>query len=704
MAKTRGWVLPGGGTQRFAVCWNGLVYPALTVGDKADWRADARAATQRVERHWRSALPDAYTVSHETCLPLKACLLLRLGEAGLSQELWAALQQAKEREFSAPSGPASPTNPLPAVQIKLDDADPYLDWASDWAWGLFDRAVCAHMRGDDGLALASARLLTAARPRLETEAARRGFKRPPSYNTYWNENYQDYLTFLAQLPALLADQERRALKGNPAPPKVDVAGLTNKAERIAALVEALDEVGVRQWGQPGGLGPWETDPVAKDLLNEGPAAIEPLLQCLESACGSRLTRSVSFGRDFHRGRTLHSVTEPALDILVKLMNTSYEAIGIPHGLYPGISNNVLVALLRGYWKDYGELPETERWYRKLADDKAGAAAWADALGNIVRAAKPPGGDTNKTVLAGETLRAKKEPSVTELLVRRAANLAGSAPAYDAFSIRGAVEFLLNAEKWEAPPLLPIAIELQEKVMASYAGTDNVGSNDPQRAGCIANLAMLRARHGDTRGLDAFAEWIQQANPRVLEESAVAALEPFWRFPNHPTLRDAARGMFGSTNSAWGTLAWLLEARGHLRWSKPLASPLLLIPEVRALVLSALTNHAQGGEALYRGGGNLEVKFADGAVVNYGARKDAEGLDVGAKVLFRRCDVVAEQLATIPSFPPISLVWPEAKRDEAVNATIKLLSSSGHRLQAREKPARWSSAFDPPLIELRQDSK
>src|ERR1035441_1024541 len=148
---------------------------------------------------------------------------------------------------------------------------------------------------------------------------------------------------------------------------------------------------------------------------------------------------------------------------------------------------------------------------------------------------------------------------------RAANLAGSAPAYEAFSIRDAVEFLLNAEKWEAPPLLPIAIELQEKVMASYAGTDNVGSNDPQRAGCIANLAMLRARHGDTRGLDAFAEWIQQANPRVLEDSAVDALEPFWRFPNHPTLRDAARGMFGSTNSAWGTLAWLLEARGHLRW-------------------------------------------------------------------------------------------------------------------------------------------
>jgi hypothetical protein len=704
VVKTRGWVVPGGGVQQFAVCWNGLVYPAVTVGERADWRADAHAAAQRAGRQWRNALPEAYTVSHEACFPLKACLLLRLGEPGLAEELWAALQQAKEREFSPPSEHASSTNPSHAAQTKLDEADPYLDWASDWAWGLFDRAVCAHMRGDDGLALASARLLTTARPKLETEAARRGFKRPPSYNSGWNENYQDYLTFLGPLPALLADQERRALKGPPAPPLVEVAGLTNQTARIIALIGALDEVAVRQFSQPGGLGGYESDPIAKGLLKEGPAAIEPLLQCLETACGSRLTRSVSFGRDFHRGRSLHSVTEPAVEVLVKLMNASYDAIGIPRGLYPGTSNTVLVARLRGYWKEFGALPPTERWYRKLADDKAGAGAWTDALGNIVRAVKPDGG-TNEAKLAGETLRAKKAPSVTELLVRRAATMADAVPS-QVVVVGGseAVGFLLNSEKWEAAPLLPVAAKLQEKVMVGYAGTHNNSSGDPSSAGCLANLAMLRARHGDTRGLDAFAAWIQQADPRVLGESALDALEPFWNFPGYPALRDAARGMFGSTNSAWGNLTWLLEARGHLRWRKPLASPVLLIPEVRALVLSALTNHTFGGEAWNRGGGKLEVKFADGQVINYGARKDLEGLEVGARVAFRGCDVVAEQLATIPGFPQMSLVWPEAKRDEALNATIKLLSTSGHRLQAREKPAGWSSAFDPPLVELKQVGK
>ena len=86
-------------------------------------------------------------------------------------------------------------------------------------------------------------------------------------------------------------------------------------------------------------------------------------------------------------------------------------------------------------------------------------------------------------------------------------------------------------------------------------------------------------------------------------------------------------------------------------------------------------------------------------VNYGARKDLDGLEVGAKVVFRRCDIIAEQLSTIPGFPPMILVWSEPKRDEAVGATIKLLSTSGDRLRAREKLAGWSRAFGPPLIEL-----
>jgi hypothetical protein len=698
VVKTHGWVLPGGGTQSFAVCWNGLVYPTVTVGEQADWRADARAAIQLVRPQWSSAPPESYLIAYDTCLPLKGCLLLRLGELELAQELWTALQQAKERLFNSLPGSASPTNSAPVTPITLDTTDPYLDWASDWAWGLFDRTVCAHMRGDDALALAGARLLTAARPTLETAAHRRGFPRPRSGSAAWNEPYQDYLTFLAPLPDLWADQERRVLEGVPGGSRAEVSALTNQPARIAALIGQLDQVAVRQLAQPGGLGPWETDPVVASLLKEGPAAIEPLLACLESPCASRLTRSVSFGRDFQRDRYVRPVNQPMVDILVKLLGASYSAIGIPRGL-PTPSNAAVAARLRAYWKEYGKLPPTERWFRKLAEDKAGSAAWTDALGNIVHTADSTEGNTNQARLAGETLRAKTKPSVTGLLVRRAQTLADSAQTYNLSAGGDAVAFLLNAEKWEAPPLLPIAAGLQQKIMAGYEGTGDMDSANRLNAGYIANLAMLRARHGDTGGLNDFAAWIQRAKPSVLEDSVLDALEPFWRFPTHPALRGAAQQMFGQTNSAWGNLDWLLAGHGFLRWHKPLATPILLIPEIRALVLSAMTNHTVAGEATNRGGGNLEVKYADGGTVNYFARKDLDGLEVGAKVVFRRCDIIAEQLSTIPGFPPMSLVWSEPKRDEAVGAATKLLSTSGDRLRAREKPAGWSRAFGPPLIEL-----
>lgn len=464
----------------------------------------------------------------------------------------------------------------------------------------------------------------------------------------------------------------------------------------------MDQVAVRQFGQPGGIGPWEMDPIVAGLLKEGQPAIEPLLECLDGDCGNRLTRSVSFGRDFHRDRMLHPVSQPIVSILLKLMNTSDAAVGFDRSsLYWGkISNDVLVVKFRSYWKEFGKIPLAERWYRKLADDSAGQSAWADALGNIVRPEKLAT-DTNQTELAGAALRTKTSPSVTELLLRRCDTIAGAAPAYNPFAIGDAVHFLLNTETWEASPrLLEIAARLQEKVMAGYSGKDNMGSADPQNSTSIAALAMLRARHGDTNGLDAYAAWIQGANPNKLEDSALDALEPFWIFPNNPALRTAAKAMFANTNSLWGTLSWCLGGHGgFLRWRKPLASPALIIPEFRALVLNELTDHEFAGEAINRGGGNLEVKYTDGGTINYGARKDTEGLEVGAKFPFRRCDVAADQLSAIPGFPSISLLWPEAKRDEAVAATMKLLSTSGDHLKARKKPEHWSSAFDPPLIEL-----
>src|ERR1019366_10364018 len=162
---------------------------------------------------------------------------------------------------------------ITSKEIKLPEADPYLAWANDWAWTLFDRMICAHMRGDERLALADARLLATAQRQIEETCAQRGFKRPPYYGSEKPQPPQPYLNFLDQLPQLLTDLERLGKEG--ARTNAISRGLTNitsQTERIKALVHDLDLVQAHQWGQPGGVNLAE-DKVVSALIGEGDPAV-----------------------------------------------------------------------------------------------------------------------------------------------------------------------------------------------------------------------------------------------------------------------------------------------------------------------------------------------------------------------------------------------------------------------------------------------
>ena len=54
MVPTRGWVLPGdpAAAPRYAVCWNGLIYPVLAIGARADLHADAMSLSPPSSRRF----------------------------------------------------------------------------------------------------------------------------------------------------------------------------------------------------------------------------------------------------------------------------------------------------------------------------------------------------------------------------------------------------------------------------------------------------------------------------------------------------------------------------------------------------------------------------------------------------------------------------------------------------------------------------
>ena len=448
-------------------------------------------------------------------------------------------------------------------QVKLGDADPYVNWASDWAWGLFERAVCAHMRGDYGLALTSARLLASARPQIESSAEQRGFKRQRTYNSPWEGKYQDYLDFLGPLAALLADQERRAQRREPQLTLADVTRITNQAARISALVDQMDQIAVRQMSQPGGIGfsggfP-ERESVLTAVLKEGQPAVEPLLQYLESDCASRLTRSVSFGRDFHRGRYLHPVSEPAVSLLHGILGAgNFGAWATTNEIARAGTNGnrVTAAQIRAWMrKFFGKTPE-ERWYITLLNDTAGMDLWIDAADNIAKPVRS-GTATNATTPQGESLRTKSNPTVSELMEKRIRSTGGGIDFYGGPRSAG---FALTFARWDSNAALPVLRWQMDNARKALDSTDYTFLNYGQESylGILIGHTLARIQYGDTNALKEYAEWLGSRKPGqafIAERAPMGSngarldqLKPAWMFPDDPVIVAALDKLLGDPDS------------------------------------------------------------------------------------------------------------------------------------------------------------
>lgn len=104
--------------------------------------------------------------------------------------------------------------------------DPYREWAATWAWMLYDRTLCAHMGGEDSLALAGCRALDKLRSNIETTVALRKQRFPTTEHMPGDfpMNESEPLDFLEPVPELLRDRERRlSAQGRPSARQV-IAG------------------------------------------------------------------------------------------------------------------------------------------------------------------------------------------------------------------------------------------------------------------------------------------------------------------------------------------------------------------------------------------------------------------------------------------------------------------------------------------------
>jgi hypothetical protein len=633
---THGWVLPGKPADgpRFVVCWDGLVYPAVLVGGKADLKADVAASVkgakgdEDAEEFESPGGANGRSIWHRR-LGQGRCvaLLLRSGETELAERVW-------------------------NDRMREGEGDPYLSLAAEWAEGLLDRGLCARLRGDDRLALHDLRLLNAVAPLIEAEARKR---RPPPEP---GKEAEPFLTFLGQLPEVLADQRRRA-RAAPHPPVVCLGPgrEPDPARRIAALIDRLDEVSGRYEAIYLGL-----DPIIAALVREGEPAVEPVLRCFES--DTRLIRAVPIERALARNGAVLTVHEAAHAALCGLLGeTDFE----PHEVGDLDRDEARKELARQV-REYLKAPRkrespAERLFRSLADDKAEPDQWVGAAVWLTEPEDAAPGDRPR--LRGESLRAKKNPSLTELIVKRAGEVSKVSPAAD---------LALALRCWDEKAALPLLADLTPRCREA---------GEWYR---YQELIAARRRAGDHKGLDDYVKRARALKPDMLkrhDESDV--FRPMWENPKYPGMAEAAEWLFTDRSSPWVPLIQGEGTKDRLVVRSPglLASPLLALAGFRKAVRVELANKGAGGTVQAMRGGirHLDLEGIVGTASH--GWSDPELPRGIVTRTFRICDWVAYLIGeNIDGAPRCEVYWPEKRRDAAVAACVEFLNHYGDSLGSR----------------------
>lgn len=300
----------------------------------------------------------------------------------------------------------------------------YLPIARCWADYAFTAALTAHLRGDATGALSAGETLTKALPQIEAPATKLGLVMPT-----WGDKKVAHLPdyrFTQLLPEILADAARRVVEP-PAPTLAAVKENQSPNERIAALVDLLDEFNEEQSDYPGAVS-LRGSPIVQALIAEGEAAVEPLLDCLES--DNRMTRSADFR--LSTVSRIVPVYHTAYVALEEIFATRHFGPNTARGARNSKREEVAKEV-RAFWLRAKGRTTAERWYDTLALDEAHWSQWVEAAFRIV---EPDDGKPDHFLLfhfrhqlkfdqpmRGESLRALKDPTLAELLAKRVPQIA-----------------------------------------------------------------------------------------------------------------------------------------------------------------------------------------------------------------------------------------------------------------------------------------
>jgi hypothetical protein len=635
--ETEGWLLPAeNDSPLYAIAWNGLVYPVIRTTGPADLAESIKRLMAISEKPfgpfaWQGG--EAHEVMPDQVYAIHGMFLTRLGQPAAVAFL------LKQRDHVPP--------------------DLTRMMADEWTWNLYDRAVCAHMRGDPRLALASLRELERIRPAMLKILTIEKPKGQPVVPMEW----------ATQADELKTECERRIKEGITG--KLDEAAFVANHPDVPALIGALERVAVAQNGQPSWI-EFPQSPVVKALIAAADKAVQPLVECLEK--DRRLTQSVHYWRDFAQSRTVLGVHEAALAALEQILHTNYfQVYSTGANLTRGGDKDraEMVRKIRADLLAHGKATGAERAYRVLMDDGAGAALWADAADSLFERGQKR--DPLKPQ-PGEVLRDDRVPSVADLLEKRVARSMKNdrkATMDDEHLRCRLLSCLLAWEPDRGRQVIARQVDAwladdHWETLRSEAIVDFV-----KRSAGVAPVVL--------RVFEAMA-WKMKPDDYQDFETGETVTDILVHHGDSPYLKRSRAGLFTDPQSPW-CLAKLNATKLKGLTGMWRSKKLVLRDPFRSALLRALADGSVCANAM------LDPKNSNQWIcsydnVNYASRipddKDFT-LKPGMKIQVRRKDVVAralsdpDQVKKGKAAPALEYWWPKDKRDARIAEMLNLLS-------------------------------
>ena len=305
---------------------------------------------------------------------------------------------------------------------------------------------------------------------------------------------------------------------------------------------------------------------------------------------------------------------------------------------------------------------------------------------------PPGA---RPRLRGEALRAKRDPSVAELMAMRAKEFDPGGPldlnSADQFKVGSANQMASMLAEWDIKAALPVLKARAER----FAGLLQAQrENGPKIFGLeerIESLTRLRTQAGDPQALDDYAGWIRTITPAQHDARQIAIFEPLWSNPDHPAVIAAAAALFEDPKSPWNPSVSSQSVATHFR----LSGPLLGLKSFRTLVLRALADKTQVGTVEVDDEGTVTVIQGSSKTVEKSNSTSQSVISVGTlssrpenpvkpgprAMPLRMADLVCEDLQELEGIPRFLKQWPVSKRDQAIGACMAYLKQFGERFHA-----------------------